>query len=67
MNKTYLTGEFRKDYDEIKLCPRCDKLLPIGYPGALSRLDNETEICSQCGVDEAMLEYEIDIIKGKKK
>jgi hypothetical protein len=27
------------------------------YPGALSRLDNETEICSACGTDEAMQDY----------
>jgi hypothetical protein len=42
------------------LCPRCqENLIPSNehagkYPGALSRADNETEICSSCGYDEAM-------------
>jgi len=27
------------------------------YPGALSRLDNKTHICSQCGQDEAMYQW----------
>lgn len=39
-------------------CPRCEGPIPNRlhegqYPGALSRTDNETEICSQCGHDEA--------------
>lgn len=29
-----------------KICPRCNKAI-IGYP-ALSRVDNQTEICSNC-------------------
>ncbi len=40
-------------------CPRClgmipNNLRPGEYPGALSRFDNATEICSRCGEDEAM-------------
>lgn len=40
-------------------CPRCggqipDNLTPGAYPGAISRVDNVTEICSGCGFDEAM-------------
>jgi hypothetical protein len=27
---------------------------PGAYPGALSRADNETEVCSACGTDEAL-------------
>jgi hypothetical protein len=27
------------------------------YPGAISRKDNKTEICSQCGEDEAMEDF----------
>lgn len=50
----YLTGEYRKNNREPKQCPRCKGPLPIGYPGAVSRLDNETEICSDCGVKEAL-------------
>lgn len=42
-------------------CPRCgggvpNDLHPGAYPGALSRWDNKTEICSACGSDEAMLQ-----------
>lgn len=41
------------------VCPRCDGFIPNNetpglYPGALSRLDNKTEICSECGQDEAL-------------
>lgn len=40
-------------------CPRCGGGIPNDarrgeYIGALSRIDNETEICSACGTDEAM-------------
>ena len=36
-------------------CPRCKKKFS-GYP-ALSRVDNETEICSDCGVEEAIEQF----------
>ena len=36
-------------------CPRCEMDVS-GYP-ATSRRDNSTEICSQCGVAEAMADY----------
>lgn len=41
------------------MCPRCLGAIPCAaypgaYPGALSRTDNETEICSDCGLKEAM-------------
>lgn len=44
------------------LCPRCggyipNNLQPGVYPGAISRLDNETEICSACGQAEALEEF----------
>lgn len=38
--------------EKEKKCPRCGKPMN-GFP-ALSRKDNKTEICSQCGQDEAM-------------
>lgn len=43
-------------------CPRCGGFIPNNdvpghYPGALSRIDNQTEICSSCGEDEAMLDF----------
>jgi hypothetical protein len=42
------------------ICPRCLGFIPSNerpgaYPGALSRVDNETEICSACGMEEATL------------
>ena len=40
-------------------CPRCGGHIPNNehpgaYPGALSRTDNKTEICSDCGSMEAI-------------
>lgn len=42
------------------LCPRCAGFIPSNeqpgeYPGALSRADNKTEICSACGTEEALV------------
>lgn len=47
---------------EDNICPRCGGDVPNTeykgqYPGALSREDNETEICSNCGVVEALLAF----------
>ena len=53
----YLTGEFRKDFNEDKPCPRCKKPLDMGRQGSLSRRDNKTEICSACGTAEAMEDF----------
>lgn len=41
--------------NEKKICPRCGKTY-TGYP-ATSRFDNKTEICSDCGTDEAMVQF----------
>lgn len=43
-------------------CPRCLGGIPNNaargmYPGALSRTDNETEICSACGTLEALEDF----------
>jgi len=43
-------------------CPRCggyipNNVTPGAYPGAISRLDNRTEICSECGTQEALEDY----------
>ncbi len=43
-----------------KICARCGKAIS-GYP-AISRKDNKTEICSNCGTLEALE----DLIKYKK-
>lgn len=42
------------------VCPRCLGFIPSNafageYPGAISRIDNKTEICSECGTEEAIL------------
>lgn len=49
-------------YGSNLFCPRCGGGIPsdmmIGqYPGALSRWDNLTEICSACGSEEALLQF----------
>jgi RNA polymerase subunit RPABC4/transcription elongation factor Spt4 len=52
---THRSSTERTDHD---LCPRCGvRFLPATYPGALSRADNKTEICSQCGLIEAMQQW----------
>ena len=40
-------------------CPRCTGPIPnavatVYHTGAISRTDNQTEICSDCGLDEAL-------------
>ena len=50
---------------DTKKCPNCGRMYS-GYP-ALSRKDNKTEICPDCGIAEA-LEGLINFIayRGKK-
>jgi hypothetical protein len=53
-------------------CPTCDGYIPNNktpgaYPGALSRVDNETEICSECGTREALLGVEQTLDNRKEK
>jgi ribosomal protein S27AE len=48
--------------DKNNDCPRCGGLIPNNenpgaFPGAISRLDNKTEICSDCGTTEAILDW----------
>lgn len=43
-------------------CPRCEGGIPNSsergaYSGAISRLDNRTEICTSCGIEEAMIDF----------
>lgn len=38
-----------------KMCPRCGR--PYSDYPAISRYDNKTEICPDCGVEEAMINY----------
>ncbi len=39
-------------------CPRCKQEMK-GYP-AISRRDNKTEICSQCGTQEAIFDFQVE-------
>lgn len=48
---------------KIKICPRCRKAYH-GHP-AVSRLDNETAICLDCGTREAL--ESIDISKAEQE
>lgn len=46
----------------LPVCPRCKGYIPNNdwpgaYPGALSRLDNNTYICSACGTAEALFNF----------
>lgn len=43
----------------LPICPKCKNYIPNNespgeYPGAMSRLDSNIEICSDCGVQEAL-------------
>lgn len=38
-------------------CPRCGKIYS-GFP-SLSRGDNHTEICSSCGQEEALMNWQM--------
>jgi hypothetical protein len=42
--------------DDEKQCPMCLKFY-TGFP-ALSRLDNKTSICNDCGLVEALEDFE---------
>ena len=49
--------------DKFK-CPRCGGFIPNNktpgaYPGAISRRDGKTEICSTCGTYEALSDWQI--------
>lgn len=50
----------------MKKCPKCGG--PLGERPALSRRDNKTDICSDCGAKEAIEDAErIFNIHGKGK
>jgi hypothetical protein len=54
---------YKETHMKFKQCPRCSGFIPNNeqpgeYPGAISRLDNVTEICSACGGEEAMLDWQ---------
>ena len=52
------SNQIRQVLDKARLCPRCLAPIPRAeqwgvYPGALSRTDSASEICSHCGIEEA--------------
>ena len=51
------------DMHKQRKCPRCKRMYR-GFP-ALSRRDNKTEICSDCGSVEAMEDYYQERWTGK--
>ena len=46
-------------------CPRCGRVTQ-DYP-SLSRRDNKTSICGQCGIEESMSDYHWDQMEKKSK
>jgi hypothetical protein len=56
----YLVAQY--DEEDNPICPSCDGFIPSNenpgaYPGAISRKDNSTEICSACGTAEALADF----------
>ena len=49
----------------LRKCPRCKTIQDMTYP-ATSRRDNETEICSQCGTNEALEDFAKSQLKVNK-
>ena len=52
------TSEVKEEATEdksYKMCPRCGR--PYSDYPAISRYDDKTEICPDCGVEEAMINY----------
>jgi len=52
-------------------CPRCKGFIPSNetpgfYCGAISRADNMTEVCSACGEEEAMEDWEYKFVTPVK-
>lgn len=45
----------------MKDCPKCGRPI-VGHP-AISRTDNKTEICSECGLNEAILAWQNNYAK----
>ncbi len=61
-------NNIQDDNTSKKVCPICKKVY-TDYP-AISRIDNETLICTECGMkevqepfEELLKEYGIDVIK----
>lgn len=54
------------------ICPRCTHFIPSdispgSHIGAISRIDNLTEICSSCGTDEALQQLFVGFLTPKQQ
>ena len=58
-----LIKEDKMKEEDYGTCPRCEKEITT-FP-ALSRRDNKTDICSNCGQTEAMEDYYKERWTGK--
>ena len=66
INGEIIYNPYDKERREImRKCPKCNRLYS-DYP-AISRRDNKTEICSECGTKEALLDYAMSKIKLEEK
>jgi len=70
-----VVADYRAE-DQHPICPICDGYIPNderpgAYPGAISRYDNETEVCSACGTTEGVgmmiLGNEINVLAEEAK
>lgn len=48
----------KNDTRETRVCPLCGKT--YGKPPALSRTDNKTPICPECGTRQALADIGVD-------
>ena len=46
--------EAKEKEERVWMCPKCHQAIGIENYPAISRDDNETEICSDCGLVEAL-------------
>lgn len=49
----------------IKVCPKCGEQY-VGAP-ALSRRDNKTAICPECGISEALEDFLTNLWKSEQE
>ncbi len=49
--------ETKKQKQETAVCPRCKKKRMVVVFPAISKRDEKTKICSECGVAEAIFDF----------
>ena len=69
-----VVADYRAEDKQLPICPICEGYIPNderpgAYPGAISRYDNKTEVCSACGTAEGvgmmMLGDEIYVLRDE--